>query len=307
MKEKLLEYFSKTLEMNKEISHLIDKNLVVGKGKLLDMYCQPHSIKIPEHKHNYLELIYMYRGSTVHVIDGTHKVSLKTYDLLLIRKGTLHTIEPADKDTIAVHFFILPEFFLHPSLMVKDGSVLRHFIVGSTSGNNMVKYFSFHLQENLPAQNLLENMIWSFMGDKKNRQEINQSTMRLLIMELMCDIDKAKQNDMAEYEEQIVLTAYQYLEDNYSSATLEAFSMMAMQPSYCISRLFKKYFQMTFKECLQLIRLSKAANLLATTSKPVEEIIADIGYENCSYFHKLFKNRYGITPKKFRDKTRKQI
>lgn len=308
MKAELLEYFKKTLEGNKEITLFADRDLFVGKGKLMEMYCQPPYEAVPEHNHEYLELVYMYNGSTVHVINGSMKLCLETNDLLLIRQGVSHAIEPAGKDDIAVHFFILPEFFYHPALMVKDGSILRNFIIGGTGkDHNVESYFHFHLKDSLPAQNLLENMIWSLMGDKRDRQNVNQATMRVLIMELMHDVDKAKHHDLSKYEEQIVLTAYQYLEKNYSSATLEEFSVMSMLPSYCISRLFKRYFQMNFKECLQLIRLSKAAYMLASTSEPVEEIIADIGYENSSYFHKLFKKRYGITPKKFRDRARKQF
>ncbi len=289
-------------------SHMAGKDLVIGKGRLMDMYCQPRYTAIPEHRHNYVELVYMYSGSTVLVINGARELRLETNDLLLIRPGTIHAIEPAGETDIALHFIVLPEFFYHPALIIEDGSVLRHFIAGAASRNNTVAdYLHFHLRDSLPAQNLLENIIWSLIGERKGRQEIDQATMGILIMELLHDADKVEFHDMAQYEEQIVLTAYQYLENNYPSATLEEFSVMAMQPSYCISRLFKRYFQMTFKECLQLIRLNRAANLLASTSKPVEEIIADIGYENSSYFHRLFKERYGMTPKQFRDKSREKI
>ena len=147
-------------------------------------------------------------------------------------------------------------------------------------------------------------MIWSMTGDKKGRQEINQATMGILIMELLHNGDKAELHDLAQYEEKIAMTAYQYLENNYPSATLEEFSALSMQPPYYISRLFKRHFQLTFTECLQLIRMIRAANFLASTSKPVEEIIAEIGYENSSYFHRLFKERYGMTPKQYRDKSK---
>jgi AraC-like DNA-binding protein/mannose-6-phosphate isomerase-like protein (cupin superfamily) len=300
--------FSTFFQEGNTESCAVDKDLVIRKGRLIDMYCQPRYVAIPDHSHNFVELVYMYSGSTVHVINKKRKLQLETNDLLLLRQGTSHSIEPAGENDIAVHFFILPEFFNHPALILEEGSVLRHFIARAGARNSTVgDCLHFHLGTSLPAQNLLENMIWSLMGERKGRQEINRATMGILIMELLHEADKVEFHDLAQYEEQIVLTAYQYLEDNYPRATLEEFSVMTMQPSYCISRLFKRYFQMTFKECLQLIRLNRAANLLASTSKPVEEIIADIGYENSSYFHRLFKERYGMTPKQFRDKSRGQI
>ncbi|HBE85905.1 MAG TPA: AraC family transcriptional regulator [Lachnoclostridium sp.] len=309
MEKELLEYLRSASEGNNDIRRgLADEDAAMGRRKLMDICCQPHKVPIPDHCHNYIELVYMCSGSTVHVINGSSIVRLDTNDLLLIRQGTRHAVEPADREDIAVHFFLLPEFFFHLELTIEDGGVLRRFFTGSASGKHSVAdYLHFHLQDMLPAKNLLENMIWSMMGDKKGREEINQATMRILIMELFYNVDKAELHDMAQYEEKIAMTAYQYLENNYPTATLEEFSALSMQPSYYISRLFKRHYQVTFTECLQLIRMMRAANYLTSTSKPVEEIIAEVGYENNSYFHRLFKERYGLTPKQYRDMTKNQF
>jgi AraC-like DNA-binding protein/quercetin dioxygenase-like cupin family protein len=296
----ILSYYAKEAKNN-----VVDKGTVIEEGRLMGLYCQPPHIAIPDHSHNYVELVYMYSGSTTQMINKTKRIILETYDLLLLRQGTSHSIEPAGEDDIAVHFFLMPEFFSYPSLITEDGSILRHFIAGAVSDNHSVAdYLHFRLQDILPARNLLENMIWSLMVEKKCRQEINQATMSMLIMELLHDADKVESHDAIQYEEQIALTAYQYLENNYTTATLEEFSLKIMQPTYYVSRLFKRYYQMTFTECLQLIRLCRAANCLTASCKPVEEIIQEIGYENSSYFHRLFKERYGLTPKQYRDKSR---
>ncbi len=309
MKKELLEYLRSASEGNNVIwRDLADGDAAMGQRKLMDMCCQPYKIPIPDHSHDYIELVYMCSGSTDHVINGSSSVRLDTNDLLLIRQGTRHAVEPAGSEDIAVHFFLLPEFFFHLELTAEDGGVLRRFFTGAPSCKHAVAdYLHFHLQDMLPAKNLLENMIWSLMGDKKGREEINQATMGILIMELFYNVDKAELHDMAQYEEKIAMTAYQYLENNYPTATLEEFSTLSMQPSYYISRLFKRHYQVTFTECLQLIRMMRAANYLTSTSKPVEEIIAEVGYENNSYFHRLFKERYGLTPKQYRDMTKNQF
>lgn len=321
MDEKLLKFLRNTSEEKNGIikdassivsyylkepgSNVVDKDKLIEPGRLMSLYCQPPHIAIPDHSHNYVELVYMYNGTTTQVINKTRRIKLETYDLLLLRQGTSHAIEPAGEDDIAVHFFLMLEFFSHPSLITEDGSILRHFIAGAVLGNHSVAdYLHFRLQDILPARNLLENMIWSLMVGKKCRQEINQVTMSMLIMELLHDADQVKSYDTVRYEEQIALTAHQYLENNYSTATLEEFCLTVMQPTYYVSRLFKRYYQMTFTECLQLIRLCRAANCLTASCKPVEEIIQEIGYENSSYFHRLFKERYGLTPKQYRDKSR---
>jgi len=45
---------------------------------------------------------------------------------------------------------------------------------------------------------------------------------------------------------------------------------------------------------------SKAVELMCDTDLPISDIIAAVGYENNSYFHRVFKERYGVTPRAFR-------
>ncbi len=47
-------------------------------------------------------------------------------------------------------------------------------------------------------------------------------------------------------------------------------------------------------------RFQKAAMLLVETGLPVEEIAANIGYENHSYFYRQFKARCMMTPNQYR-------
>jgi YesN/AraC family two-component response regulator len=57
---------------------------------------------------------------------------------------------------------------------------------------------------------------------------------------------------------------------------------------------------MTFKELLQEKRLNKAKKLLDETDISVVEIIYLVGYENLTYFYKIFKEKYGHTPKDYK-------
>ncbi|WP_242871169.1 helix-turn-helix domain-containing protein [Pseudobutyrivibrio sp. YE44] len=45
-----------------------------------------------------------------------------------------------------------------------------------------------------------------------------------------------------------------------------------------------------------------AAYLLTNTELPVTDISADVGYNNFSYFYKIFKKEFGMTPKEYRKK-----
>ena len=57
---------------------------------------------------------------------------------------------------------------------------------------------------------------------------------------------------------------------------------------------------MTYSEFLQDIRLKKAEQLLLLTDTNVSEIAELVGYHNKGYFYKIFTERYGTTPAKYR-------
>jgi len=57
---------------------------------------------------------------------------------------------------------------------------------------------------------------------------------------------------------------------------------------------------MTLIEYLQNLRVEEAKRLLEASRTPVDEISARAGYEDPSFFRRLFKRRTGLTPSQYR-------
>ena len=69
-----------------------------------------------------------------------------------------------------------------------------------------------------------------------------------------------------------------------------------------INEILKEELGFTFNAYLNKLRLAEAARLLSKTEDVNVKVIAfAVGYNDPSYFNKLFKNEYGCTPKTFRD------
>ena len=47
--------------------------------------------------------------------------------------------------------------------------------------------------------------------------------------------------------------------------------------------------------------MQQALYLIKNTDFPVQDVCAQVGYTNNTFFYKLFKETYGMTPKKVRD------
>ncbi len=74
-----------------------------------------------------------------------------------------------------------------------------------------------------------------------------------------------------------------------------------------INEILKKELGFTFTAYLNKLRLAEAARLLSETENAnVSEIAYSVGYNNVTYFNKLFKNEYGCTPKTFKRVCRRQ-
>ena len=58
--------------------------------------------------------------------------------------------------------------------------------------------------------------------------------------------------------------------------------------------------QAVLKELLQKHRMETAARLLRRSDWNIQQIITYVGYENTSYFYRLFHERYGLSPREYR-------
>ena len=95
-----------------------------------------------------------------------------------------------------------------------------------------------------------------------------------------------------------------YIEKNYSKITLEQMAQhFGFNPNY-LSDYLKNETGLSFIKLVQLQRVNAAAKYLTYTKVSIEKIATRVGYENASYFYKIFKQYFGISPAKYRSNTR---
>jgi AraC-like DNA-binding protein len=94
---------------------------------------------------------------------------------------------------------------------------------------------------------------------------------------------------------------FDYIRSNYErDITLSEIAAMVNMPQSSFSRFIKKRTGRTFVESLNDIRLGHAMRMLITTSQTVAEISYKCGFNNLSYFNRLFRRKNGCTPIEFR-------
>ncbi len=276
---------------------LANSRQLISEGKLIALRPHPRFVPSVEHRHNYIELVYICSGQVTHTVNGK-TIHMKAGELLFLGQNTRHQVGNTGIDDIAVNFIVLPEFFETTlSLIGSEATVLRSFLMDCLFDRSTGPGFLyFRVSEDAPIQNLVENLIMALLYPTANRRKITQLTMTLLFLEILGHTEAMEW----EPSESLTLKALQYIEDNYINGGLAE----AAEQLHCnVSTLSREIHRKTGKTYTQLVqekRMSQASFLLHTTDWTVETIARAVGYENISYFHRLFQQYFGQSPRHHR-------
>jgi AraC-like DNA-binding protein len=102
-----------------------------------------------------------------------------------------------------------------------------------------------------------------------------------------------------------IVQAKQYIDEHYAEAiTADDLASMSHCSKGHLFRAFKKSFRVSPLAYQQDLRFEAAQRLLRFTSLRCYEIAQRVGYANVYYFHRQFKKRMGVTPKRYRQSLR---
>lgn len=286
---------------------VIDSAKMLERGQLITIRPHTRFAPFPRHRHNYVEIMYMCNGSTTHSVNGKNVITLQKGELLFLNQHATHAIEQAGESDIAINFMVLPEFFDVALSMIGPDNLLSNFLISSLRQNiGDITFLHFQVSDILPIQNLVENLIWSIANHQPNHRRIHQFTMGLLFQHLLNNTERLAVSDTPRSGNALVLTAMRAIEETYKTASLTDIAETYHVSVAYLSRLMKQSTGETFKELLQVKRLSKAAQLLRESPLTVQDIIMAVGYDNTSYFYRIFKKQYGVSPKEYRSAALRQ-
>ncbi len=85
--------------------------------------------------------------------------------------------------------------------------------------------------------------------------------------------------------------------------TREKMCAMCSVSESTLRRLFKSCMGKSITDFIKETKMIFAAHLLVTTSDPISEIGYQLGYETPSYFTKIFRETFGVSPHEYRKKS----
>ena len=103
------------------------------------------------------------------------------------------------------------------------------------------------------------------------------------------------------HADSVAHTCEKWLEEHFTEqGAIPKVVELANIPERTLKRRFKIATGSSLIARLQDLRVEEAKRLLEASAMPVDEISFDVGYEDASFFRRLFKRRTGLTPSQYR-------
>ncbi|WP_455453492.1 AraC family transcriptional regulator [Streptococcus salivarius] len=261
---------------------------------------------VPYHFHNYVEMIFPLMGDLSIMIED-EQLELHEGDIFIVGPNTVHKNIESGPDTVVLNIAIRPTAFTMTDLefLRRNGSSsylsdLLFFTPSVTDGNGI--YTVFKTKDSDGMSSTIANIIYEYYnkGDEQSNDIIRYELL-VLFVKLLRISSRSNAMISSQKTESHLLSFMLYIEKYYASATLEEMAdHFGYNPSY-LSTYLKKHTGKSFIKLVHLQRINVAADFLRYTQAPIEQIATKVGYENPSYFYKIFKKTMGLSPAEYRD------
>ena len=256
-------------------------------------------ITVPVHWHDEYELLAATAGQVTVTLD-TDELVLREGDAVFINAGCLHAVR-----SVTEGVSVLRSVVFHPRLIAgSSDSCFHEQLVLPFSRPSAPDYLLLRADENGPQAPAAEALLcWSAVRDDvfdyENEARYRLSRMLRLLTALEPPENASRRRDtptVARVKKALAYIDRHYMEE-IGNDTLTA--LCACSESVLL-RDFRRTVGVTPMQYVLRYRLDRAAALLVSTEDRSGDIAAACGFNDLSYFTRLFRRATGLTPVAYR-------
>ena len=256
--------------------------------------------KIPSHLHDCLEINRIVSGSAKIFVNG-RTISVSAGDILLFSSHELHSWAVSQKGAEWKVFMFDKNLIWPDTLNLMEYRYLLPFIyIGSIDTGKLD--VDWEITKKLKT--LLED-IDKQLVNKSEGYELEIKAILLLFLSRLYTYFTLKEDIDIQYDKNNYKKLYnvqKHIKEHlFESIPLEvAADIAGMQQNY-FSNFFKKTMGVNFSEYIIRLRLFHAIHIIENTNRTVSDILYECGFNNESYFYRIFKKITGKKPSFFRN------
>lgn len=280
---------------------------ILQPGENIGIVRQDRFRPVGKHRHNYIELNYVWSGWCAQQVQG-RRIVTRQGDICLMDSEAEHSVGICGEGDILVNLLMPKRYFDHHFFARMNGQgILSRFLLNAvTKQRNKEHFLQFPTSQNPRVAWIMEQILLEYYGDDLGRQEVLDSYMILLFTEMLRSF-RSNHADSGEKDKIPLPEILHYIEKNYLTCTLsQVAEQFGFHPVY-LTTVLKEKTGKSFVEHMQNQRLSQAVNLLLRTDLTVAEIVDQVGYSNVDFFYRKFRQAYGCTPGEYRKFTLKSV
>ena len=198
-------------------------------------------------------------------------------------------------------------------------NVIHHYQAFGTGKNKAIYLFvepsllpAYHaeLQKYSPVYPIIEkkqlhtdvvNALKSLVHMEERSPMLVQAYIQMILAHVFSDMSMIDKNSIG--SDDLIYNAVEYVAKNFrDEIKLDKMAYDLGVSKYVLSRMFAKTFHCNFNKYVNGIRLNYASAALENSQESITNICLDCGFESQRTFNRVFKERYKMTPREYRNR-----
>ena len=258
--------------------------------------------KGPLHQCDYYTILYSYEGLS-RVTIGKEPHTLNPGEIFIIPPMVSYALE-ADPESLCLSMDV-KKSYMHAKYhqLFQENEQLIHFLSDYISTNDTSGFVSIHTDNNCNIQMLALQIMTEYINRENYYQSAMESYLSLFFTFILrCDATTIQTSVSSSKTQQKYKMILDYIRNNYQATDLEDTARQVNFSKQYVCRIVKEATGDTFSNVLLAERLKVSCNLLTDSNATLEEISVLCGFSTASYFSRIFKKIYGLTPSEYRKK-----
>ncbi len=259
---------------------------------------------VPWHWHEEFEYALDFEKETVFLVENM-RVVIQPGDGIFINSGVLHSVErPPRKRKRRPHVRFHSVVFHARLVGGNRDSIFWEKLIKPLLTDSALRYVVLHRE--IPWQNEALSCFQAVLRAAE-KEEIGyenfvryQLTAALGLLSRNCPVITQSLSEQELVNEERIRIMLDYIHGNFNDElTVEKIAASANISASACLRCFHQLMDTTPIQYVKNLRLEKAAEMLRETSKTAKEAALECGFNDVSYFTKIFREKVGITPKEY--------